>query len=100
MIKLSFVGPQRKIIRFEIEGKIVRYFDELWKDGIQIYPLDTLLINRLKINRNLNIRLMAALILDANKGKNLEEYNNCKTEEDLARLIRKDCKLKGLIEIK
>lgn len=102
-MKLSFVGPQRKIIEFEIEGegKVVRYFDDMWREkGIQVYPLDKKLIKKMKRTGDKNMQFMAALILDANKGKELKEYESCNTEEDIAKLIRKDCESKGLIEIK
>ncbi len=99
-MKLSFVGPQRKIIEFEIEGKEVTYFDEMWKKGISVYPLDNKLITKMKRTGDKSMQFMAALILDANKGKELEEYKSCNTEEDIAKLIRKDCEGKGLMEIK
>lgn len=99
MIQLSFIGPQRKIIRFFINGKIVMYYDEIWKKGVQIYPKDEHLLLKLRRGGQ-NLKIMAALILDANKGKDLEEYNSCKTEEDIAEFIRKDCKSKGLLEVK
>ena len=99
-MKLSFIGPQRKIIEFEIEGKVVTYFDEMWKKGIHVYPLDKKLITKMKRTGNKGMQFMAALILDANKGKQLEEYKSCNTEEDIAKLIRKDCEEKGLIEVK
>jgi len=99
-MKISFVGPQRKIIEFEIEGKVVTYFDEMWKKGIQVYPLDKKLITKLKRTGNKDLQFRVALILDANRGKELEEYESCNTEEDIANLIRKDCESKGLIEIK
>lgn len=100
MIKISFIGPMRKIIKFEIEGGVIKYFDDMWKKGIQIIPKDKAILGQLMISRRENLKMMAALILDANKGKNLREYRACKTEEDLANMIRKDCKSKGLIEIK
>jgi len=99
-MKLSFVGPQRKIIEFEIEKKVVTYFDEMWKKGIQVYPLDKKLIMKMRRTGDKNMQFMAALILDANRGKELKEYESCNTEEDIAKFIRKDCENKGLIEIK
>jgi len=98
-MKISFLGPNRKIIEFSINEKVVKYFDEMWKSGIQIYPLDNNLVNKMKRGHK-NLQFMAALILDANQGKDLEQYNSCKTEEDIANFIRKDCLSKGLMEIK
>ncbi|GAG04731.1 unnamed protein product, partial [marine sediment metagenome] len=90
--------PARKVIRFEIENKVVHYFDEVWKSGVQVMPLDKHVITKMRRSGNKNIQVMAALILDANKGQDLKDYNSCKTDEDVAEMIRKDCKSKGLIE--
>ena len=98
MIHLSFISPQRKIIRFLIDGKVVQYFDDNWKDGLQIYPMDKLLVKKMTLSRKKDISAMGLLIIDANSGKNLEEYENCKTEEELAKRITDDCLLKGLME--
>lgn len=98
-MRIMFIGPQRRIIRFDIDGRTVIYFDDLWRNGIKIYPKDNTLINKMVSSNNQNIKVMAALILDANKGSNLKEYEACKTEEDIAEMIRKDCKGKGLVEV-
>ena len=100
MIKLGFIGPNRKILKFVVEGKKIIYFDEIWKNGVQIMPLDTNLTNKLIKSGKPNLKVMAALIFDANRGDNLNEYESCETEEELAEFIRKDCKTKGLLEIK
>ena len=99
MMRIAFIGPQRKLIRFSIDGKIIRYFDDNWKGGIQIYPLSISLVNKLVNASSPNLKAMGLLIFDANNGTNLEEYNSCKTEEELANFIRKDCSLKGLSEV-
>ncbi len=98
MIKLTFVGPARKIVRFDIEERKVRYFDDIWKSGVQVYPRHDSTIKRLSNSRNADFKVLAALLIDANQGKDLKEYNSCKTEEDIANFIRKDCKSKGLME--
>ena len=98
-MRLAFIGPNREIISFSIEGKRVFYYDKIWTKGLQIYPLSLPLINKLK-RGGTNLKMMAALILDANKDDNLKEYNSCKTEEDIANMIRKDCINKGLMEVK
>lgn len=100
MIKLAFIGPQRKIIKFEIENKIVRYFDDIWKEGVQIMPKDQNLIERFRRSGNMNLKMMAALILDANKGQNQQEYIKCSNDNEVADLVRKDCKKNGLMEVK
>jgi len=100
MIKLAFFTGNRKVIKFDINGKEIIYYDDIWKKGIQFMPLDMALIAKLKRTGKMNLKMMAALILDANKGDNLKEYEACKTEEDIAVMIRKDCKEKALLEVK
>lgn len=99
MIKLGFVTSNRKIIQFTIDNRVVKYFDDMWKDGLQIYPKDDELIKRLSLSRDINIKIRAAFIIDANSGKDFEEYQACKTDEDIAAFITRDCKMQGLIEI-
>ena len=100
MIRISFMNIQRKIIEFTIEDKVVTYFDEIWKDGIQVMPQNQEVVNSLTKSRKPNLMLMAAFILDTNKEENLEEYNACKTDRELADIIIADALTKGLREIK
>lgn len=100
MIKLAFITGAKKIIKFSIDGKTIKYYDDLWREGIQIMPKDDRLIKNLIRSGKPSLKLQAALILDANKGKDLEEYNRCNTEEELAEMIRNDCKSKGIMEAK
>lgn len=99
MNKIAFIA-QRKVVGFEVEGKKVKYFDEMWKEGIQIYPLDEKLIKKLKRTGDKTLQVMAALILDSNKGENLKEYQSCNSEEEIIEFIRKDCRNRGLLEVK
>lgn len=98
-ISLSF-AHQRKIISFFIEDRTVIYRDENWPHGVQIYPMQKANVKAMIASRSPKISAQGVLIADANMGKNLEEYEKCKTEEDLARMIRDECRLKGLVEIK
>lgn len=102
-ISLTFTA-QRKIVRFLIDGRLVKYFDDNWKEGIQILPSQTpemkLMLKKMLTSRKEPIKFMGALIVDANSGKNKEEYDACKTEEDIAEMIRQDCLKKGLVEAK
>jgi hypothetical protein len=100
MKKIGFVGPQRKIIRFEITGRKVLYFDDQWRWGIQIYPFDKKLVRKLLHAKRAKLQAVGLLITDANQGQNLKDYESCETEEDLVKMIKKDCKSKGLVEIK
>ncbi len=98
MIKIVFIGPARKVISFTIDKRKVRYFDDIWKSGVQVYPFHPSTVKRLSNSRNADFKVLAALLIDANKGNDLKEYNSCKTDEDIANFIRKDCKSKGLME--
>ena len=101
MINLSFLTINRKIIRFEIDGPKVIYKDDMWSDGLQIYPKDSKLIIKLRNSRKPALQIMAALILDSNKGKDLDEYQSCNGDENkIAEFIKRDCLNKGLIEVK
>lgn len=92
--------PQRKVVKFVIDGKVVRYYDDMWMNGIQIYPLNKILVQNLATSRSTRMRSYADLIAEANYGKNLEEYESCKNEEDIANKIKSDAKTQALIELK
>ena len=100
MIKLAFLTLNKKVIRFEINNRIIQYYDSIWKYGIQFMPLDVNLVKDMMLSGKRDIKIMAKLIRDTNSGEELEEYNNCKTEEELAEMVRKDCRKNGLMEIK
>jgi len=97
-ISIAFI-MQRKVIRFQIKDRIITYFDENWKDGIQFMPLDREIYDRLRSGK-MQMKLLAALILDANSGRNLKEYKEAKNDQELAEIIRKECKIRGLLEVK
>lgn len=104
MIKLSYITPQRKIVSIEIDKKVVKYFDENWKDGIQIIPSQTpkmkLMLKKMLVHRKPAIRAMGAWIVESNSGKNLEEYSACKTDKQVAEIVHKDVLSQGLLEVK
>jgi len=111
MLLIAFIAGNRKIIKFSIEGKVVKYFDDsginlIFPKGLQILPKDQNTIEKLRRSRKQTLKVQAALILDANKGKNLKDYEKCcskpkeKIEEALADMIRMDCKIKGIMEVK
>ena len=100
MIQIAFMTSARKIIRFRIQSKTIVYFDDVWKEGIQVMPKDQNLIERLVRSGKPTLKMMAALIIDSNQGDNLKEYEECKNEEELADMIRKESNSKGLKEVK
>jgi hypothetical protein len=102
MIKLSFVAQNRDIIHLSVEGKIIKYYDKIWKNGVQFMPKDPQFVLKLLKARNTIpfSNQIISWINESNTGKNLEEYNNCKTEEELAEMVKRDAKIKGLLEVK
>jgi len=99
MLSIAFIGQNRKVLSFLIEGKQVTYYDEIWKDGMQVYPKDQNAIRKLIRSGKQDLKVLAALMMDANRGENLKQYQACKTEEDIANILRKDCIEKGLMEV-
>lgn len=103
MVDIAFMA-QKKVIRFSVEGKVVKYYDDLWKEGLQIMPSQTpemrLLLKKMLVHRKPAVRTQGALIVDANSGKNKEEYESCKTDEEVVEIIRREGKMKGLLEVK
>jgi len=101
---IGFMTSQRMIIKFEINERVITYFDNIWKEGIQIMPSQTvkmkLMLRKMLQHRKLIVRQTALYIVDANSGDNLKEYEACKTEEEIADLVRRDCIKKQLTEIK
>ena len=100
MIQLAFITGARKIIKVQIIQKKIIWFDDIWKNGIQIMPKDQNLIEKLRRSGQPAMKVQAALIIDSNSGDNLKEYEKCKSEEDLANMIRKEFNTKGVMEIK
>ena len=99
MKQVSFMTQSRKIISFRVKDRVVIYFDEIWNDGIQILPKDPQVMIKLMQSRNKDIKVIAALIMDANKGKNLKDYESCKTEQELIDFMSKECLEKGLLKV-
>ena len=89
----------KKVIRFEIDNRKILYFDDNWPKGVQLMPMDNKLVRDFMMSRKENLKIMAKLIRDSNTGLELQEYNDCKTDEALAEMVRKDAKSKALLEI-
>ena len=100
MERLSFMTGSRKIIRFTIDNKVITYYDDLWEDGVQFMPKDQNLIEKLLRSGKSQLKILALELIKANSGKELQEYEKCNTDKELAEFIRKDCRDKGLVEIK
>ena len=99
-ITLFFLAINREIVFFRIENRVISYYDKAWVNGLQIMPLLESNVKALENARSPNMRQYGKLIRNSNTGKDLEDYNACKTDEELAEMIRKDCISKGLTEVK
>lgn len=87
----------RELIQFDICNKIIVYKDRKWFRGFQFMPKDPNIIKTILLSRNSIRKEMIKWIEDANSGKNLEEYNNAKDDEELSMIVRKDSELKGCV---
>ncbi|MCK9370028.1 hypothetical protein M0R04_09005 [Candidatus Dojkabacteria bacterium] len=96
IIRLAFTY-EREIILFEICNKIIIYKDRKWPNGFQFMPRDPKIVKAIILSRNKIRKEMINWINDANSGKNLEEYNNAKDDEDIAKIVTNDCANKGCV---
>jgi len=98
MIKLSF-NNNKEILNFAVVGKEIFYKDRVWSNGVRIIPLDNTIAKTIILSRNKIPPVIKALTQGLSE-KDKQEYESCKTEEELAEVIRADCKKQGLKEIK
>lgn len=96
IIRLIFTYD-REIILFEIKDKIIMYKDRKWPKGFQFMPEEPNIIKAIILSRNKIRYDMIKWIKDSNSGKNLEEYNNANTDDELAEIVIRDAKLKGCV---
>jgi len=99
MIKLSFLLPSNnKIMNFKIEGRDIYYVDNVWKNWLRIIPKDEKFVRKIIESRNKIPKEILTMFNLSEKDK--KEYEGAKTEEELAKIITKDCLAKGLRLIK
>ena len=97
MIRLSFLY-NRETINFAIQDKIIKYTDRKWKKWIQCVPRDDNFIREVIMSRGRYPHYLIKLFdLSA---KDIEEYENAKTDEELAKIITRDAKLKECKQFK
>lgn len=82
MIKLIFTKGRETFV-IEIKGKKIIWKDKIFKDGVQLMPIDFSLKG--KIHKE-----MWDEIERTNKGESYVEYCKAKTEEDLAQIVKQD----------
>jgi len=95
MIRLVFTH-NKEVIQFTVEKRVIQYWDRLWKESVQFMPKDREFVRKIMLSRNRLPHMIVQWIQTANSGKNLEEYNNCKTDEELVEIVKRDAMLKGL----
>ncbi len=92
MIKLVF-SINREVFRITINKKQIWYFDRKWKKQIRLVPKDEDFIRKIKMSRNSIPNSLISLFTLTKKEQ--EEYDNAKTDEELAKIVIKDCRMKG-----
>lgn len=91
-IRLIF-SFNRAVMQFVVLNKEIFYTDKIWKGWVRVVPMDQKVIMQIKMSRN---KLPKELIQMFTLSKQeMEEYNNAKTDEELAEIVIKDAKKKG-----
>lgn len=96
-IKLVFTNGRETFTLAIAPGKIVTYQDRKQKDSLQFLPKDPELRKKVIMSRNRIPMYILELIEDANSGRNLEEYQSAKNEEELVPIIKRDAAIKGCV---
>lgn len=96
MIRLVFF-VNRETFSIDIENKIIVYKDRKLPVAVQFMPLDPDLDRKVLFSRNRIPKRVLDWVEDANSGKNLEEYQAAKTDEDLVVIVKKDAGSRGCI---
>jgi predicted site-specific integrase-resolvase len=96
LIRLIFV-KERETFVIEISNKIIHYKDRKRPVKIQFMPKDPDIKKKVIMSRNRIPKYILELIEDANSGHNLEEYQACKTDEELVPIVKRDAFSKGCV---
>lgn len=96
-IKIAFI-VNRETFRIEIKDKTIWYSDRRWDKSIRLIPKDENFMKKILLSRN-TIPMVIKEMFNLTK-KEIIEYEQAKTENDLADICIKDCRLKGARLIK
>lgn len=96
MIRLVFTRI-RETFTIEVENKIIVYKDKKYPAGFQFMPKDPNFKKIVLFSRNKIPPEVIKWVEDANRGKNLEEYQSAKSDEELIPIIIKDAKINGAV---
>ena len=92
MIKLIF-AHQREVYVILIKNKEIFYSDRKMLGSVRLIPTDDKLKQRIIMSRNKLPNWLLDFYNLTDKEK--EEYNNAQTEEELSKIIIKDCESQG-----
>jgi len=96
MIKLVFTRI-RETFTIEVENKIIVYRDKKYPKGFQFMPKDPNFKKIVLFSRNRLPPEVVNWIEESNQGKNLEEYQSAKDDEELIPIIIRDAKINGCV---
>jgi len=88
----------REILNFAIQNKIIKYTDRKWGKWIQCIPENKELRMKVIMSRGKFPHFLIEMFTLSKKEK--DEYENAKTDKELAEIITKDAKLKGCRQFK
>lgn len=92
MIRLVFT-INRETFKIEIKQKEIWYLDRRWGKMIRLIPADKNFLRKIVMSRNKIPNYLADLFVLTEKEK--KEYESADTDEQLAEICIKDCKMKG-----
>ena len=87
----------REVFAIEICNHVITYTDRRNPNPIQFMPKDPEIRRKVIFSRNKIPKYILDLIDDANSGRNLAEYQACKTDEELVPIVIRDAKIKGCL---
>ena len=97
VIKKLIFTKEREVFTIEICNKVITYKDRKQKEPIIFMPKDPDIRKKVIFSRNRIPQYILELIEEANSGRNLEEYQACKTDEDLVPIVKRDALIKGCL---
>lgn len=92
MILVSLIY-NREILNFAIKDRIIKYKDRKWNKWIQCIPRDENFIKKIIMSRGKFPHFLIKMFELSKKEK--AEYDNAKSDEELAEIIIRDGKEKG-----
>ena len=92
MINLIFM-VNRETFRVTVKHKEIYYCDRIWNTQVRLIPRDENFVRRVLCSRNKIPRSLLTMFNLTRKEQ--KEYDNAKTETDLADICVRDARMKG-----